>query len=91
VSVIYALKIFEGVYTYVKSMTILFNFDKCDENMIQAAIYTKIHHLFFGNKVTPLNDTPIILVFLHEKLFKHSYRRAFISNFHVFFVVNGYA
>ena len=42
--------------------------------------------LFLGNSwntVTPLNDTPIILAFLHELLFKHSkiwysHRRAFI-------------
>ena len=42
--------------------------------------------LFFGNSqntVTPLIDTPIIFIFLHEKLFKHyetwySYKMVFI-------------
>ena len=45
--------------------------------------------LFSGNHqntVTPLNDTPIILVFVHEKSFNHSeilynYRRAFSCRF----------
>jgi len=43
------------------------------------------------NTVTsPPNDTPIILVFLHDMLFKHSeiwqgYRMEFISNIHVVF------
>jgi ABC-type metal ion transport system substrate-binding protein len=36
----YGLKIFEGVYTYVKGMTVLFNLNKQDENMTQAAIDT---------------------------------------------------
>jgi len=53
--------------------------------------------LLFGssrNTVTPLIDTPIILVFLHKMLFKHSetwhsYKMVFISDFHVVFVVKG--
>jgi hypothetical protein len=36
----YGLKIFEGVYTYVKGMTAFFNLNKQDENMTQATIYT---------------------------------------------------
>ena len=44
----------------------------------------------------PHFDIPIIFVFLHKKLFKHfetwySYKRAFIGDFHVVFVVKGCA
>jgi len=38
-----ALKIFEGVYTYVTSMNIFFYLEKSKENTTQSAIYTKIH------------------------------------------------
>ena len=37
-SAIYTLKIFEGVYTYVKSMNIFFYLEKSDENMTLAAV-----------------------------------------------------
>ena len=61
-----------------------------------AILWSFQNRLFFRNSWntgTPLNDTPIILDFLHEKSLKHSeiwytYRGAFIWNFHVVFVVN---
>ena len=70
----------------------------CNQGNIDNAVEFK-NGLFFGssrNTVTPLIDTPIILVFLHEKLFKysetcHSYKIVFISDFHVVFVVKGSA
>ena len=53
---IYGLKKIEWVYSYVTNTNILFNLDKRHENMIQAAIYTKIFLMgsilfFFADKL----------------------------------------
>ena len=53
---------FEGVYTHVKSTNIFFYLEKWDVNLIQAAIYIEINHLF--NMFSALNILILMRTFL---------------------------